>query len=250
LVLNLLLPGSRGAAAAGLFEIARKISTVPLIVRQAFQYVLAPLSSAQAHADRSQVAPLYHFASRVSTALVVPLSGLLIFAAVDILSLYQPRARAALPLLYILVTARAIEAIVGPASTIVEMIGHRALPVLNSFIAIALWIGLAWWLAPYGAHGMAWAIAIATVASTYAATLELQVSDGLQPFDRKLFQGLGIALAGVGLMAGAEYALPGVARFAVILLLWAATSWLTLRYGLTREDREALGGLSRRLKLV
>ena len=41
-----------------------------------------------------------------------------------------------------------------------------------------------------------------------------------------------------------------MARFAVILLLWAATSWLTLRYGLTREDREALGGLSRRLKLV
>ncbi|HTU09718.1 MAG TPA: polysaccharide biosynthesis C-terminal domain-containing protein [Allosphingosinicella sp.] len=251
LVLNLLIPGARGAAAAGLFEIARKISTVPLIVRQAFQYVLAPLSSAQAHVDRGQVAPLYHFASRVSTALVVPLSGLLIFAAVDILSLYQPRAAAALPLLYILVTARALEAIVGPASTIVEMIGHRALPVLNSFIAIALWAGLAWWLAPDGgAMGMAWAIAVATVVSTYAATLELRISDGLRPFDRKLFQGLGLALAGVGLMAAAEYLLPGPLRFAVILALWAATSWLALRYGLTREDREALGGLSRRLRLV
>jgi O-antigen/teichoic acid export membrane protein len=251
LVLNLLLPGSRGAAAAGLFEIARKISTVPLVIRQAFQYVLGPLSSAQAHVDRAQVAPLYHFASRVSTALVVPLSGLLIFAAVDILSLYQPRAAAALPLLYILVTARAIEAIVGPASTIVEMIGHRGLPLLNSFIAIALWIGIAWWLAPDGgAHGMAWAIAIATVASTYAATLELQISDGLQPFDRKLFQGLGLALVGVALMAGAEYLLHGPIRFAIILTLWAITSWLTLRYGLTREDREALGGLSRKLKLV
>ena len=39
-------------------------------------------------------------------------------------------------------------------------------------------------------------------------------------------------------------------RFAIILTLWAITSWLTLRYGLTREDREALGGLSRKLKLV
>jgi O-antigen/teichoic acid export membrane protein len=251
LVLNLMLPGSTGAAAAGLFEIARKISTVPLIVRQAFQYVLAPLSSAQAHADRAQVAPLYHFASRVSTALVVPLAGLLIFAGVDILSVYRKGAEAALPLLFILVSARAIEAIVGPASTIVEMIGHRALPVLNSFIAIALWIGLACWLAPDGgAHGMAWAIAIATVVSSYAATLELQISDGLQPFDRKLFQGLGIALTGIALMAGAEYLLPGVARFAVIVALWAITSWLTLRYGLTREDREALGGLSRKLRLV
>ena len=37
-------------------------------------------------------------------------------------------AAAALPLLYILVAARAIEAVVGPASTIVEMSGHRARP--------------------------------------------------------------------------------------------------------------------------
>jgi hypothetical protein len=69
------LAAARGASAAGLFEIARKLSTVPYIVRQSFQYVLAPLSSAQAHADRSAVGPLYHFASRVSTALVVPLAG-------------------------------------------------------------------------------------------------------------------------------------------------------------------------------
>jgi O-antigen/teichoic acid export membrane protein len=250
-VLNLMFPGARGAAAAGLFEIARKISTVPLIVRQAFQYVLGPLSSAQAHVDRAQVAPLYHFASRVSTALVVPLAGLLIFAAIDILSLYQPRAAAALPLLYILVAARALEAIVGPASTIVEMIGHRALPLLNSLIAVALWIGLALWLAPeLGALGMAVAVGVATIASTYAATVELRLSDRLSPFDRMLLRNLALALAGVALMAGAEWLLDGPARFAAVFALWAATSWLTLRYGLTRGDREALGGLSRKLRLV
>ncbi|HEV2817823.1 MAG TPA: polysaccharide biosynthesis C-terminal domain-containing protein [Allosphingosinicella sp.] len=250
-VLNLILPGARGASAAALFEIARKISTVPLIVRQAFQYVLGPLSSAQAHVDRAQVAPLYHFASRVSTALVVPLAGLLVFAGVDVLSLYRPEAQDALPLLFILVGARAVEAIVGPASAIVEMIGHRALPLLNAFIAVALWIGLAAWLTPaYGALGMAIAIGLATIASTYAATIQLQVSDGLNPFDRRLFQALALALTGCALMALAEYALRGPARFAACAALWAATSWLTLRYGLTRDDRLALGGLARRLKLV
>ena len=250
-VLNLMLPGARGATAAALFEIARKISTVPLIVRQAFQYVLGPLSSAQAHVDRGAVKPLYHFASRVSTALVVPLAGLLVFAGVDILSLYRPEAQAALPLLFILVGARAIEAIVGPASAIVEMIGHRALPLLNSFIAIALWIGLAAWLIPgHGALGMAVAVGAATIASTYAATLQLQLSDGLNPFDRQLVQALALALLGCALMALAEYLLRGPSRFAACALLWAATSWLTLRYGLTRDDRLALGGLSRALRLV
>lgn len=250
-ILNLALPGSRGAVAAGLFEIARKLSTVPLIVRQSFQYVLGPLSSAQAHADRAQVAPLYHFASRVSTALVVPLAGLLVFAGVDILSLYRPEAMAALPLLYVLVAARALEAIVGPGSIIVEMIGHRALPLLNSAIAILLWVVLMAWLIPLqGALGMAIAVGAAVAISSYAATLELRISDGLSPFGRKLFQGLGVALAGLAAMAGAEWLLDGPVRFAAVLLLWAATSWLALRYGLTREDRQALGGLSRRLRLV
>jgi O-antigen/teichoic acid export membrane protein len=250
-LLNLMLPGARGASAAGLFEIARKISTVPLIVRQAFQYVLGPLSSAQAHVDRFLVAPLYHFASRVSTALVVPLAGLLVFAGVDILSLYRPEARSALPLLFVLVGARAIEAIVGPASAIVEMIGHRVLPLVNAFIAIALWIGIALWLVPlHGPLGMAIAIGTATIASTYAATIELQLSDGLNPFDRMLVQALALALGGVALMALAEQLLHGPARFAACLAVWAITSWLTLRHGLTREDRLALGGLSRRLRLV
>jgi len=251
IILNLILPGARGAIAAGLFEIARKISTVPLIVRQAFQYVLGPLASAQARVDRREVKPLYQFASRVSTALIVPLAGLLVFAGVDILSLYRPEAQAALPLLFILVGARAIEAIVGPATAIVEMIGHRILPLLNSFIAIALWIGLAFWLVPdHGAIGMAIAVGAATIASTYAATIQLQVSDGLNPFDRKLLQALALGLAGCAAMALAEYFLRGPARFAACAVLWAATSWLTLRFGLSRDDRLALGGLSRALRLV
>jgi len=251
LLINLSIPGAAGASAAGLFEIARKLSTVPYVVRQAFQYVLGPLSSAQAHVDRAMVAPLYHFASRVSTALVVPLAGLLVFAGVDILSVYRPEAMEALPMLWVLVAARGIEAIVGPAATIVEMIGHRALPLLNSAIAVALWLGLTWWLMPlYGAYGMAIAVAAAVVASSYAATLELQLADRLSPFDRQLFQGLALALVGVAFMAAGEWLLDGPARFAAEFVLWAITSWLTLRFGLTREDREALGGLSRGLRLV
>ena len=101
-----------------------------------------------------------------------------------------------------------------------------------------------------GAVGMAIAVGVAVCASTYAAAIELRASDDLSPFDRKLFQGLAVALAGVAAM-GLVYAYAsGPVRFGVNLALWAATSWLGLRYGLTREDRLALGGLSRRLRLV
>lgn len=250
-VLNLMLPGTRGAVAAALFEIARKIATVPLIVRQAFQYVMAPLSSAQAHRDRAEIAPLYKFAARVSTALVVPLAGLLIFAGADILSLYAPAAQAALPLLTLLVAARALEAIVGPATPIVEMTGHRALPLFNSVAGLLLWAGLTWWLVPIeGAFGMAVAVAAATLLAAALATVQLSWSDRLSPFDRTLFAGLGIAIAGVALMALVEQVAGGPARFAGVMLLWAATSWLALRYGLRRADREALGAVARALRLA
>ncbi|PSJ42920.1 lipopolysaccharide biosynthesis protein [Allosphingosinicella deserti] len=250
-VLNMMIPGARGAAAAGLFEIARKISTVPLAVRQAFQYVMAPLATAQAGVDRAAIGPLYHFASRVSTALVVPLAGLLIFAGTDILSLYRHEAREALPLLYILVAARGIEAIVGPATPIVEMIGHRVLPLLNSLIGVFVWAVMIIILVPtYEAYGMAIANGVATVATAYAAIVELRLSDKLWPFDRKLGQGLGIALFGTALMAAAEYWLDGPVRFSIVFVLWAATSWVALRLGLTRSDRKALGGLSRKLRLI
>ena len=250
LLLNLIIPGAAGARAAGLFEIARKLSTVPYIVRQSFLYVLAPLSSAQARADRAQIGPLYTFATRVSTALVVPLAGLLVFTGPDILSVYRSEAMAALPLLVILSAARAGEAIVGPASAIVEMIGHRALPVLNSLIAAAVWLALAFWLVPaHGEWGMAVAVSIAILASTWAAALELMISDRLWPFDYKLAQGLGLALAGVALMAAWSSAFGGPLRFAGNLTLWAAFSWLALRYGLMAGDRAALGGFARRLRL-
>jgi O-antigen/teichoic acid export membrane protein len=251
LILNLMLPGARGAVAAALFEIARKISTVPLAVRQAFQYVMAPLSAAQASADRAAIGPLYRFASRVSTALVVPLTGLLIFAGTDILSLYRDEAKAALPLLYILVAARGMEAVVGPATPIVEMTGHRILPLLNSLIGVFVWAVLALILVPsHGELGMAVAIGAATVVTAGAAVIELKRSDGLSPFDRRLFQGLAIALAGVGVMGLADLFSRGPAGFALVTFVWAVTSWVALRFGLVRSDREALGGLSRRLRLV
>lgn len=251
MILNFILPGSAGAVAAGLFEIARKIATLPLAVRQAFQYVMAPVAAHQARADRREIAPLYRFASRVSTALVVPLAGLLAFTGPDILSVFRPEVMAALPLLYILVAARAAEAIVGPATPIVEMTGHRALPLVNSLIGVAVWAGLSWLLIPrHGAAGMAVAVGAATVAIAYAATLELRISEGLSPFDRKLFRGLFVALLGVALMGLAAWWTRGPVRFASVLTLWALASWCALRFGLVRGDREALGGLARRLRLV
>jgi O-antigen/teichoic acid export membrane protein len=250
-VLNMMLTGTAGASAAGVFEIARKLATVPQIVRQAFQYVLAPLTSAQVRADRSRIGQLYRFASRISTALVLPLSGLMIFASRDIVSIYRKEALPAVPILMLLASGRAAEAIVGPASTIVEMAGHRLLPLLNGVVAVALWLLLALWLVPdHGAWGMAIAVAVAAAVPAYLAVFELRVSDRIWPFDRWMLSGLVIALVGIAAMAPARIYLDDWPRFLTLVALWAATTWLALRYGLPRDDRAGLGKFARKLRLT
>lgn len=254
ILLNLAFPGARGATAAGLFGIARKIASIPLIVRQAFQYVLAPLAAAQAAYDRAGVALLYGFATRLSIAFVIPLSALLVLLARDILSAFAPEAMAALPLLVILVLGRAGEAVVGPATPVVEMTGHRVLPLVNSAIGIGAWAVAGWFLVPrMGAAGMAVAVSIGTVLIAWAATLELRVSDGLTAFDRPALRLLGVTLVAVGLLwlAGSALAPLGARpRAAGLLLLFWPLLWLVLRLGLSRNDRLALGDPARKLRLV
>jgi len=254
IILNLILPGAQGATAAGLFGIARKIASVPLIVRQAFLYVLAPLSSAQAALDRAKIAPLYAFSSRLSAALVLPIGGLLILLASDILSLFGPGAEAAMAALVILTLGRMGEAIIGPATPIVEMTGHRILPLINSLIGISVWAVLAWiFTTERGPEGMAIAVSFGAVTIALAAVIELKLSDDLQPFDFPFMRGLIAGSLGVTLLALFGFLLEPLGapvRAVVLFLLIAPLCWMTLRLGLDRDDREALGVFASRTRLI
>ncbi|WP_414902718.1 lipopolysaccharide biosynthesis protein [Sphingomonas flavalba] len=252
-ILNLVLPGAKGATAAGLFGIARKIATIPLIVRQAFQYVLAPLASAQAAVDRAGIAPLYAFSTRLSVAVVVPLSTLLILTGRDILSAFAPGTMAGLPLLVILVLGRAMETIVGPATPVIEMIGHRLLPLVNTVAGFAAWAAFGYWLIPsHGATGMAIAVSIGTVLIAWMASIELRISDGLSAFDRGTWRALAAAGLAAGLLVALAFIVPRPAplRATLLLIAFFPALWIGLRAGLNGEDRRALGPVARRLRLV
>jgi O-antigen/teichoic acid export membrane protein len=254
ILLNLTFPGARGATAAGLFGIARKVSSIPLIVRQAFQYVLAPLAAAQAAHDRAGVAAIYGFAMRLSTAFVVPLSALLMLTASDILSAFAPEAAAALPLLVILVLGRAAEAIVGPATPVVEMTGHRILPLVNSAIGLGAWALFGAWLVPaHGATGMAWAVSAGTVLIAWAATVELRITDGIMAFETPAIVTLAVTLAvsgGLWAIGSALAPFGAPVRAIGLLLSFFPALWMTLRFGLPPGDRQALGKTARKLRLV
>lgn len=253
ILLNLMVPGAAGATAAGLYGIARKVASIPLIVRQSFLYVLAPLAAAQAAVDRSALLPMYRFSTHMSLLLAVPLAGFLILVASDVLGAFAPGAAAALPVLVALLAARAGEAVIGPATPIVEMIGHRAIPLLNSLIGLTLWLVLALWLVPdYGAFGMAISVSVAVVATAWAAVAELRISDGLTPFGVGFWRAFaaGALIIGALWLAGVALAPLGAAERAIgLLVLFWPLLWMGLRFGLGASDKAALGKFQQRLRL-
>lgn len=252
-LLGLALSGSGGAVAAGLFGIARKIASVPLIVRQTFLYVLAPLSAAQGAADPAQIAPLYRFANRLAAIIVLPLTGVMIAGGDALLLLFSPQAAAALPVLVVLLVGRAGETILGAATPIVEMTGHRILPLANSLAGIAIAALVGWLTVPnMGATGMALAVSAGVVVSSWSAVAELWWSDGLGPFDSHFVRALACGaggLAALWLIGIAFGDLHMAVRAALQFALFFPLVWLGLKLGLDAEDKAALGKAGRSLRL-
>ncbi|GGB70609.1 lipopolysaccharide biosynthesis protein [Blastomonas aquatica] len=252
-LLGLASIGGGGAVAAGLFGIARKIASVPLIVRQTFLYVMAPLSAAQGAADRAEIAPLYRFANRLAAIIVLPLTGVMIAGGDALLLLFSPEAAAALPVLVVLLVGRAGETILGAATPIIEMTGHRILPLANSILGIAVAALIGWLAVPtLGATGMALAVSAGVVVSSWSAVAELWWSERLGPFDSHFLRALACGVAGLALLWLVGMALddlPMAVRAGVQFVLFFPLVWLGLKLGLDAEDKHALGRAGRALRI-
>jgi O-antigen/teichoic acid export membrane protein len=253
-ILNIMLPGAAGATAAGLYGIANKIASVPQIIRQTFLYVMAPLASLQARHDRAAVQPLYAFATRLSTVLVLPLAAAIVLLGDSILRLFAPGAAAALPVLVALVAGRALETCVGPAGPILDVVGHRRWIMINAFAGVAVWLGLSAMLVPrHGGLGMAISVSVGMVTAAMLALIELRLADRLDALSKRLWIGLLVSATGGAVMWGVDRLaapLGEIAEAAAVLLAFAAALWAGLRLGLTRDDRQALEPYAGRLRLL
>ena len=253
IIANLLAPGAAGASAAGLYAIARKVSSIPQIVRQTFGYVLAPIAAAAKRGDRATLQALYDFSVRLSLLLAVPTCVALAAAGPAILGAFAHGAEAGLPILIILVAARGIEAAIGPASTIQQVIGRRVLPLQNSLFAVVA-AALVLATAATSFPGIAVALAVATgqIAVAGRSIGQLSREEGLTAFSPPFARTLSVALAvsvAIVAVAIATASLPLLWQGLLILAMWAGMLWAALRYGLAESDKLALGRAARRLNL-
>jgi len=253
LALNMMLPGAAGASAAGLFGIARKIASIPLIVRHSLHYVIQPLAAEQAMHDKQRINPVYGFASRLSMILLLPMSLLLALLAEPILLLFPREAAAAAPLVVVLTLARGINSIAGPANGILQMIRPRYLPTANAALGIAVWVLVTWRLPTDNvALAMAWGVACGVFVMEWLALAELWHTDRIHPFGTPFGRGLAI-LGGASLLIwaalGSHRPFPLWLDIALPIASTALLVWLGLRFALTARERQSLGPIGKRLGL-
>lgn len=257
IILNWILPGTAGAVAAGLFTIARKISSLIQTVRLGFAYVLSPLASAASAAsqeDREQVRRIYGFATRVLTAIALPAGLVLAAASPAVLALFGREAAVAAPAVMILIGSRIVEALAGAAQPIQQVISsHRAqLIAANAGMVVAGGVG--WYLLPdWGLTGMAIAVTAGLCVGAILPVIQMGYGEGLNPFTapygRTILVALAIAVTGAAL-AHAANALPDAAALASGLALMLGATWAACRLALPHSDRQALGKAARVLRLV
>ncbi|WP_033073974.1 lipopolysaccharide biosynthesis protein [Sphingopyxis sp. MWB1] len=254
LILNMLLPGAAGAKAAGLFTIARKLSSVVQLVRIAFTYVMAPLAASAESTERKQVAEIYAYATRLITAIALPLAAVLAAGSAPLLGLFGPEAHIAQAALIILLFARAGEAVLGISVPVLQSVAalHHQLTASLFGVGAALAVGAlaVGHLDPL--TGVTLAMACGLIVMAAIPALLLLATEKLMPFDHDFaavaLRGGAITLCGGAAALGASH-LPDAAALPLITLIALIAIWSSMRFALPHADRASLGKTGRRLHL-
>ena len=254
IVLNLILPGAVGASAAALYMFARKISSLVQLVRTAFSYVLAPLASSAFRHDKSHVRELYGFATRIMTAIVLPLALVMAGGAMPILGLFGSAADQARGAVILLLLARAVETVIGAAQPVLQVVSGYGRQIIASAAGLLAAIAIGFVLVPIAPlSGMAAAVGIGLIVSGFIPLVQLHVHDGLHPFSDGFGQVLSTAILvsipalGLALLASA---LPDAVSLPLVTLIAMGAIWCSGRFALPEADRRSLGKTGRKLRLI
>ena len=254
--LNAMIPGAAGASAVAVYSVARKVASMLTVVRQTFEYVLAPFASDR-HGKEDIVGlhNVYAFATRIILAVFIPIATALIVLGKDFLALIRPEFLSGTLALVILTVGRGFEAASGPSAAVVEMIGSYRIPLINAFAGNLVAALLCYLLIPdMGITGAALAASIGLNVTAYMSLAQVYHLHHLLPYDRKVARPLAFTILGSGLFALAvvQAGTFGTAvKFSVAAPGLVLLYYVVLNLGLSADDRAAIDpkGKLRRFRL-
>lgn len=258
LVLNALTPGAGGASAAGLFVIIRKVSSIVQLLRTAFAYVLAPIASLAAAHDITQVGRLYGFATRVAASVALPLALTMAGASAALMAAFDAEdSRPAVLALAVMLVARGIEAALGTALPVLQVVARYRDQLAASLLGLGVAVIVGLWLIPAGAMdalvAMVLAVSAGLVTAAAIPVAQLRLQAGVHVPVAALARGIGIGgalgLAGFAVMAALNGRIFWPVQIGLMIAHALLLVWLSLRT-LPLSDRAALGSVGRALRLA
>lgn len=249
LLLKGMLPGDAGAHAAAFYFTGRKIASILQVIRQSFEYVVAPFASLKnAMQEPEKLNEIYTFSTRLVVSLLLPLAGLVILLREEILLVFRPEFMAASSVILILAIGRLIEAATGPASAITEMLGAKYLPFLNGVAGVTVLAILQRQVLDPSPMSAAISAAAGLSVVNILSVLENKFLYGYSPYRSDMWRPitfslfLTLVLGTLGLWAAKIDPFFGVfTAFGGSFLAF----FLVVRYGLGQKDVEALGWIGR-----
>jgi len=253
ILLNAVLPGAAGAAAAGYYSIARKLSSVLMIIYNSFDYAIAPLAAYRAgRAGKAAVADMYAYSARLMIGLGIVIAGGTLAFSDALVAQIDSGATAALVAMQVLILGRLGTFFFGHAAAMVRTVSSSLLSLANGVIGMAVMLALFFPLAEAdGAVGAAFAAAAGLIVSRGLAAIEIALLLKISPYSRLMLRPLVVSLliaAGnlaIGQASGHLH--PGVQAPLFVILLLLSLACL-VRYGYGQGDAQALGAVGRLLR--
>ena len=232
-------------AQVGMYHAAYRLAMFQTMAMTSFVPMFSTaIAEAFARDDRQTIVHYYRMVVRWSLLVTLPVCLTCVLFARELLLLFGREFEAAVPVLMLVTAASFVDAAVGPAGQILQIIGRERAGLVLVMIAAGLAVGVNMILIPqWGAFGAALGTALGIITLNLGRLIVLRRFLGVFPYSRLTLKLLLIGVAAAAL-AGLASPLGNVIKAAV---LFAALAGGKMMWGLEREDREMFRKLKQRI---
>ncbi|HEX4419047.1 MAG TPA: polysaccharide biosynthesis C-terminal domain-containing protein [Kofleriaceae bacterium] len=238
-----------GAQIAG-YAIATELVSGFTQVRQGYDQVIAPIA-AELRGRRTDLVYLLTEGIRWNALFALPMALALVVFPVPFLHLLGAPGDAAV-VLVVLVIGRTVETVLGPATSVITVVGHPQLALRAALIGVVLTVGGQLALSAFGPEGIAVASSGGAIVAAVLATRWLARRERLSPRWPALAALIPVAAMLGGSLVGARLALgmPHPAILAAVMAAWLAGYVAIVVVRTRRSAAAADPALPRALSLI
>ncbi len=242
---RLLIGAFSSIAQVGMYHAAYRLAMFQTMAMTSFVPMFSTaIAEAFARDERQNIVHYYRMVVRWSLLVTLPVCLICVSFAAELLQLFGKEFQAGVPILMLVTAASFVDAAVGPAGQILQMIGRERSGLALVMVAAILSVGMNLLLIPtWGAIGAAMGTTIGIMVLNFGRVIALRRFLGVFPYTW-----LTVRLLLIGLIAAtlAWLATPlGIAIKAIVL--FGVLGVGKMLWGLEKEDREMFGRLKSKL---